>query len=366
MKKALALLATWSVLLLAGCTPRGSVGGVPPTGSLTTPVEPTTPAGGGELRVSFLDVGQGDAALIQTSNGEAVLIDGGPSEAGPRVLAALHAAGVRQIDLLLGSHPHEDHIGGLMDVLPEVPVKEVLDPGYAHGTSLQRKYLELLKGKGVKTTLARRGQKYDLSGNVRLEILAPENPLIKGTQADANNNSIVARLTYGSTAFLFTGDMEEEERERLIQSVPHPLLRADVLKVAHHGSHNGTDPQFLKLVEPRYAVISLARGNDYGHPHHEAVEALEQANAQILRTDQRGTIVFTSNGSQVQIQGKAAAPASSPNRNTSGVIGNRESQVYHAADCTQLPSHSKQVNFNTAAEAKKAGYRPHAACMGQP
>jgi competence protein ComEC len=315
--------------------------------------------------VSFLDVGQGDAALIQTPGGEEVLIDGGPSEAGPRVIEALHSAGVRQIDLLLGSHPHEDHIGGLMDVLVDVPVKQALDPGYAHGTSLQRKYLELLKTKGVKTTRARRGQRYDLQSGVQLEILAPEDPLVKGTSADANNNSVVARLTYGSTAFLFTGDMEEEERERLIQSVPHSQLRSDVLKVAHHGSHNGTDPQFLQIVQPRYAVISLARGNDYGHPHQEAVEALEQANAQILRTDQRGTVVFTSDGRQVHLQGAPATPtrnsAQSP-APAAKVIGNDESHVYHAPNCARLPAHDKQVMFNSAAEAKKAGYHPHAAC----
>jgi len=365
LKRTLALLVTWSALLLAGCGSRGGPGAVAPPRTAPTPSEQTTSTGSGELRVSFLDVGQGDSALIQAPGGYEVLIDGGPNEAGPRVIEALHSAGVREVDLLLGTHPHEDHIGGLMDVLREVPVKQALDPGYAHGTSLQRKYLELLKAKGVKTTRARRGQGYDLSGGVRLDILAPEDPLIKGTSADANNNSIVARLTYGSTAFLFTGDMEEEERERLTQSVPHTQLRADVLKVAHHGSHNGTDPQFLQLVQPRYAVISLARGNDYGHPHREALEALEQSGAQILRTDERGTVVFTSDGHQVHLHGAPASPARSVRSTAPAiqVIGNRESHVYHAPDCPRLPAHDKQVTFSSAVDAKKAGYHPHAACM---
>jgi competence protein ComEC len=352
------------MLLLAGCGSRTGAGGPDPAGTAPGASGPVTASVSGELRVSFLDVGQGDSALIQTPGGEEVLIDGGPYEAGPRVIEALRGAGVRQIDLLLGTHPHEDHIGGLMDVLREVPVKQALDPGYAHGTSLQRKYLELLKEKGVKTTRARRGQSYDLHGGVRLDILAPDDPLIKGTSADANNNSIVARLTYGSTAFLFTGDMEEEERGRLTQSVSPASLRAEVLKVAHHGSHNGTDREFLQLVQPRYAVISLARGNDYGHPHREAIEALEQSGAQILRTDQRGTIVFTSNGSRVQLQG-APAPAAPAARNATPqaqVIGNEESHVYHAPDCPRLPARDKRVTFNSAAEAMKAGYHPHAAC----
>jgi len=370
LKKVLALLATWSVLLLAGCGSRGGAGGVAPTG--TTPASSGLGTTSGKLlRVSFLDVGQGDSTLIQTPGGDEVLIDGGPNEAGPQVIDALHTAGVREIDLMIGTHPHEDHIGGLTDVLREVPVKQALDPGYAHGTSLQRKYLELLKEKAIKTTRARRGQHYDLSGGVSLDLLAPGDPLIKGTSADANNNSIVARLSYGTTAFLFTGDMEEEEREQLVQSVQHSLLRADVLKVAHHGSHNGTDSQFLQLVQPRYAVISLARGNDYGHPHHEAVEALQEAGAQIVRTDERGTIVFTSDGRQVQLQGAPATPARSvPNTASAAkLIGNRESHVYHAPDCSRLPARTKQINFNSAAEAKKAGYHPHATCtrsLGRP
>lgn len=374
MKRVVALLLTWSALLLTGCQPRTGGGPSSPSG-----VPASSGPVSGQLRVSFLDVGQGDSALIQAPGGENVLIDGGPNEAGPRVIEALHSAGVREIDLLLGTHPHEDHIGGLIDVLREVPVKQALDPGYTHGTSLQRKYLELLKEKGVKTTRARKGQRYDLGGGAQLEILAPEDPLLKGTSSDPNNNSIVARLGFGKTAFLFTGDMEEEERERLLQSVSHSTLRADVLKVAHHGSHNGTDPQFLAVVQPRYAVISLARHNDYGHPHREAIEALEAAHAQILRTDERGTIVFTSDGQTVQLQGAAAsprgaarsgAPAPEP-RTDSGrtvsrvgrVIGNRESHVYHSPSCARLPARDKQILFNSPEEAEQAGYHPHTTCM---
>jgi competence protein ComEC len=279
---------------------------------------------------------------------------------------------------MLGTHPHEDHIGGLVDVLREVPVRQALDPGYAHGTSLQRKYLTLLKEKGVKTTRARKGQHYDLGDGADLEILAPEDPLLKGTSSDPNNNSIVARLTYGKTAFLFTGDMEEEERARLLQSTRAGRLRADVLKVAHHGSHNGTDAQFLAVVQPRYAVISLARKNDYGHPHREALEALQAARAEILRTDERGTIVLTSDGNSVSLQGGPSPshseagppPAGKPEgksniaASASGrVIGNRASHVYHAPDCPRLPSSEKRVTFKSASEAEQAGYHPHRACL---
>jgi competence protein ComEC len=219
----------------------------------------------------------------------------------------------------------------------------------------------------VETTRARAGQRYDLGANARLEILAPEEPLIKGTQADANNNSIVARLVYGKTSFLFTGDMEEAERERLLKSAAPDALRANVLKVAHHGSHNGTSPALLRAVAPEYSVISLARGNDYGHPHREAMEQLRGYGAPILRTDERGTIVFTSDGQRVQLQG---APAEKPTRVETPaagtrVIGNRTSKVYHSPGCTALPSPDRRVDLASEEVARKEGYRPHAACLGR-
>ena len=346
---------------LAGCRPEAPVSGESPASR------------GGQLRVSFLDVGQGDSALVQLPGGKSVLIDGGPSGAGPKVIDAIRGAGVNRIDLLIGSHPHEDHIGGLMDVLKAVPVTEALDPAYVHGTALQRNYLQLLKTKGVKTTRARAGQRYDLGPNAGLEILAPEDPLIKGTQADANNNSIVARLVYGKTAFLFTGDMEEAERQRLLQNTVPDALRANVLKVAHHGSHNGTDPELLKAVAPEYAVISLARGNDYGHPHREALEQLRSAGIPVLRTDERGTVAFTSDGERVKLLG---APVQRPTRVESParpetpavarrVIGNRTSKVYHSPDCAALPSPGNRVELASEEEARSQGYRPHAACLGR-
>jgi competence protein ComEC len=254
-----------------------------------------------------------------------------------------------------------------MDVLKVVPVTKVLDPAYVHGTALQRNYLQLLKETGGETSRARAGQVHDLGSGARLEILAPEEPLIKGTQADANNNSIVARLVYGKTAFLFTGDMEVAERARLLKSARPEALRSNVLKVAHHGSHNGTDPEFLRLVAPEYSVISLARGNDYGHPHREAMEQLRAHGAPILRTDERGTIVFTSDGERVQLQGTppASVPTGPRAAVTGKLIGNRTSKVYHAASCAALPAPDKRVDLPNDDEARRQGYRPHAACLGR-
>jgi len=325
------------------------------------------------LQVAFLDVGQGDAALVQLPGPVNVLIDGGPSGAGPRVLEALEQSGVRKLDWVIGSHPHEDHIGGLMDVLPEVPVARLLDPAFPHTTALYKKYLQLIRDKGIRPTAARAGQTYDLGSGARLEILAPETPLLTGTESDANNNSIVARLVFGSTRFLFTGDMEEDERARLLQSASPAQLQADVLKVAHHGSHNGTDPDFLRAVQPRYAVISLARNNDYGHPHREPLQMLQSQGVPVLRTDERGTVVFTSDGRTLtlvggQASGTVRTPAQpDPGRTapaTGGrVVGNSTSRVYHRPNCRALPGPSNRTEFGSAGAAESAGYRAHKACM---
>lgn len=350
-------------------------------GTRPAPAPPQTGAASGApetLRVHFLDIGQGDAAWVQAPGGVNVLVDGGPSAAGPKVIEALRTAGVGKLDWIVGTHPHEDHIGGLVDVLRELPVRQALDPGYNHGTALQRSYLELLKGRAVKTTRARAGQIYELGKGGRLEIVAPRDPLISNTRADANNNSIVLRLVYGRTRVLFTGDMEDAERERLLKDARPDQLRSQVLKVAHHGSHNGTDPAFLRTVAPEYAVISLGKGNDYGHPHRETLDELASAKVKVLRTDELGTITFESDGKTIRpIAGAGSSRTAGPAPSTptpaapppaapavgGAVIANRNSKVYHAPNCPLLPAPANQVRLPDARQAEQQGYRPHRACI---
>lgn len=313
--------------------------------------------------VSFIDVGQGDAALIELPNKVTVLIDGGPTAAGPALTNTLKSRGVQKIDWMIGTHPHEDHIGGLTAVLRSVPVKTALDPGFNHGTATQRAYLQLLRDKQVKLQRARAGQVIELAEQSKVTILAPREPLINGTNSDANNNSIVARFTYGTTSFLFTGDMENQERGRLLQDTTPGLLVSDVLKVAHHGSHNGTDLPFLRAVRPRYGVISLAKGNDYGHPHKEAVTALRTSGVEILRTDELGTITFKTDGSQLTLAGAPPNSAPSAINAPAKMIGNTRSKIYHSTKCEALPQAGNRVEFPSGAAAEAAGYRAHRVCV---
>lgn len=352
-----------AALLLPGCAPETSISAAGQTGPAGKVALEPPPAG--TLQVSFLDVGQGDSELIQTPGKQSILIDGGPSDAGETVLKDLKQAGVEKLDWIIASHPHEDHIGGLPAVLRGIKVNKALDPGYNHGTSTQKTYLSLMKEKGVQAKLARSGDHIDLGDGVRMEILAPEEPLLKGTDSDPNNNSIVLRLVYRDTSFLFTGDMEGEERARLLKSHPSEEVKAQVLKLAHHGSHNGTDSDFLKSVQPTYAVISCAKRNDYGHPHKAALEALGAAGCKVLRTDQSGTIVIRSDGKSLRTLNMEAPGATSPDPAVAEgkVIGNRSSKIYHAPDCPSLPRESRRVEFESAAAAEKAGYRPHKSCI---
>ncbi|MFN3651769.1 MAG: MBL fold metallo-hydrolase [Armatimonadota bacterium] len=363
MKLPQLLLALIPLLLALGCDRPLPLGAESPT----PPEAPDPAAKPGTLTIRFLDVGQGDAALARLPGGGTLLIDGGPPEAGTRVLAALREEGEpKAIDWLVGTHPHADHIGGLVDVLREIPARNVLDPGYNHGTRLQETYLKEVRRVGAKAIRARAGQTHELASGVRLEILAPSEPLLSGTDSDANNNSIVARLVYGDTAFLFTGDMENEERKRLLTEQPAEKLRAEVLKVSHHGSHNGTDPAFLRAVRPKYAVISLAAGNDYGHPHRETLEELKAAGVEVLRTDQRGTLTFTSDGKTVRLAGGSTPKTSAPEKSppvAGAVFGHRTSKVYHTKECPSLPAPNNRVTLKSAAEAERQGFRPHRTCV---
>jgi len=253
-----------------------------------------------KLHVSFLDVGQGDAILIQTPNHQNIIIDGGPD---PQKLNLELSRKLpfwdRTIDLMVSTQPQADHITGLVEVLHRYKVKQVLEPGVPHDSLIYREWLKLVEEKQIKHDIARAGQEIALGDGIKMEVLNPPPKLFQGTSSDVDNNGIVLKLTWNKVSFLFTADIREEAEFKLIGQRAN--LRSTVLKVAHHGSKTSTTPQFLAVVDPEVAVISVGAENKFGHPSPEVMGRLNNrlGKDKVYRTDKNGTIEFTTDGERL-------------------------------------------------------------------
>jgi len=308
------------------------------------------------LRVHFIDVGQGDCELIQCPNGKTILIDGGKIWCYPFLVEYLRQAGVKKIDLLIVSHPHGDHYGGLIKILKIFPVVTLLVSGKEDTTEHYQRYLETVKSlKSIKFKLARVGDVYSF-GDVKMLIVHPSSRLLDSP----NNCSIIAKVSYGRESFLFTGDAEEEaEHEAMSRGYN---LKSTILKVGHHGSRTSTNPGFLARVSPREAVICVGKDNYYGHPKPEILRRLKSRGIKIYRTDQDGTVLYLSNGitHQVEFPGKAVYPEYNiPKERRGKIIANRETLIYYLPRSKygrQVPPEDR-VFFDTASAAEAAGYR---------
>lgn len=246
------------------------------------------------LEVHYIDVGQGDCILIKLPNSETFLIDAGGSSAANTVVDYLKNQGIKKLDHVVGTHPHEDHIGGLDVVIKSFNIGKVYLPRVSHTSKSFEDLLLAIKEKGLKVTEAKGGVEVNVGEEARVVFVAPNN----SSYQDLNNYSAVVKLIYGETGFLFTGDAEEKsESEMLLQS--RTPLNANVLKVGHHGSVTSTSQPFLNAVSPSFAVIPVGKSNDYGHPHREIIERLEDNNVQYFRTDFQGTIIAISDGKEI-------------------------------------------------------------------
>ena len=251
------------------------------------------------LTIAFIDVGQGDSILVILPNTKTLLIDGGEREGYGKVLATLQEYGLSRIDVVVATHPHADHIGGLVDVIKNVNVGEVLDSGQVHTTQTFEDFLDAVETKQIPLNSVRQGDSIMLDPTVKIDVLNPPANLLDGAdnEAEFNDNSVVLKLTYGQFSVLLTGDMEERNEARLV-SENTTTLDADVLKAGHHGSRTSSSMPFLNAVTPEVVIISLGAGNTYGHPHREALDRISAAGTEhLFRTDIDGTITLIANGS---------------------------------------------------------------------
>lgn len=251
------------------------------------------------LTIAFIDVGQGDSILVILPDTKTLLIDGGERESSGKVLATLREHGLNYIDIAVATHPHADHIGGLIDVIENVDVGQVLDSGQVHTTQTFEDFLDAINTKQIALKSVREGNYILLDPTVKVEVLNPPASIPDGAlnEPEFNDNSVVLKLTYGEFSALLTGDMQETNELRLV-SENATALDADVLKAGHHGSRTSSSSAFLNAVTPEVVIISLGAGNNYGHPHQEALDRLSASGTeQIFRTDVDGTITLTTNGS---------------------------------------------------------------------
>jgi len=244
----------------------------------------------GKLSVYFLDVGQGDSTLFVV-DGKTILIDAGEVDMGDRVVSDVRKLGVTKIDLLVATHPHSDHIGGMQKVLAAFPVGQVLDAGLPYTSSTYEHFLETIDRKNIPYRVAEQGQTIDVDPALRVFVLSPP---AQRTGDDPNINSLVLRISYGTIDFLMSGDLGGEGEGALIRS-GYPL-DAEILKVGHHGSASSTSPAFLARVRPELGVLFLGKDNPYGHPHQETLVLLKESGVTLYRTDRDGTVVVRTDG----------------------------------------------------------------------
>ena len=346
----------------------GCAGAAQATGN--TGAENTGIAQAGTLTVTWLDVGQGDAAVIQCG-GQSMLIDGGKPEKSSYIYAWLQQHGLSYLDVIVATHVDADHIGGLSGALNYASVGTAYCPVTTGTTETFQSFVKYLAQRGKQITVPTAGETFALGG-AQVQILGPLH-----RAEDSNDNSIVLKVSFGATSFLFTGDAERAEEQDLLNAGVN--LQSTVLKVGHHGSDTSTSYPFLRAVAPQYAVISVGAGNSYGHPTEAVLSRLRDAGVTTFRTDMQGEITAVSDGQTINFStaknAAAIASANADGGNADGAAGatasagtyvlNTNSHKFHLPSCSSVdtisPKNRKDVN-ESREQIIREGYAPCKRC----
>lgn len=312
-----------------------------------------------ELEIVFLDVGQGDSALIVTPEGKSVLIDGGESEQVVKVFNALNSRRIGTIDVVIATHPHTDHIDGLIDILEAYKVNKILEPGRIVDASVYTSFKNLAQRRGIPIEIAREGMQFSV-GSVSFEVLSPSEPL----STDIDDSSVVLLMKYGAFSALFTGDIGIQIEDALL--LKDKVSRVTLLKVAHHGSSTSSSEAFLNRIIPQYAVISVGAGNDYGHPSQDVITRLTNIGATVFRTDLQSSIVFKTDGKITSISneksGNYVVQVYNPPK--FAYVASKKSDVFHYSTCKYVKEidSTNLMEFETREAAIAAGKHPCSYC----
>ncbi len=321
----------------------------------------TQPSEDSFFEVHYLDVGQGDCSLV-ICDGHAMLIDGGEASESSKVYAYLKAHDISHLDYIVATHAHSDHIGGLSGALNYASVDIAFCPVTSYDSKAFESFVKYLEKQGVSITVPAVGDSFML-GSSTVQILGPQK-----NYDDPNDTSIVLKVTYGDTSFLFTGDAERTAEADILDAGFD--VSATVLKVGHHGSDTSTSYPFLREIMPQYAVIQVGKDNSYGHPTEDTMSRLRDADVQVFRNDLQGTIICKSDGLVVEFTTeKNETTQTNPTITTKpdediGIeyIGNKNSKKFHLPTCANLPAEKNRVFFDTRQSAVDAGFSPCGNC----
>lgn len=378
MKKILSLIMTMLIMLgTTGCEQEKKAE-LPSATEVTktvtqAPTEaPQTPkAEYTDMRLHFIDVGQGDSTFIELGNGQTMLIDAGNPENGSQIVSYIKGFGYSDITYVVATHPHSDHIGGMSTVLQSFAIGDMYMPGQAHTSQTFENLVDTIAQEGTTLHKAKAGVNVLDDDKIKMDILAPFND----EYSNLNNCSAIVRVKYGNTVAIFTGDAETQIESQILNSG----IDADILKVGHHGSDTASSESFISAVSPKTAVISCGKYNSYGHPHNEILARLDNAGADIYRTDEVGTVIVTADSEKnISVDKKASeikenAPpvvvvTPEPQQETNAVASNdntsqtvyitRTGSKFHRDGCSYLKSRIE----STVSEAKAMGLGPCSRC----